>query len=121
MATSAAVESLIGSLDAVTKKALKAIFDYVLKNLRVGRPGHQEPSENFQASFVEGTTASVANQEFSILHGRDSAPYLAIPVVDLGTIGSKVVDLTVTRAADGSRVYFSSSVTDAPIRLLLEG
>lgn len=121
MATSTLVESLLGALDSDVRKAFKQVFDYVLKNLRLGRPGHQAPSENLQASFVEGRTALVANEEFSILHGRESAPYLAIPVLDVGTVGSSVVPLVVTRAADVSRIYLSSSETDAPFSLLVEG
>lgn len=121
MATSALVESLLGGLDADTRKALKAAFDYTLKNLRIGRPGHQEPSENLQASFVEGVTPGIANTEFSILHGREQAPYLAIPVLALDAEGARIVPLIVARAADSSRIYLTSSETDAPFLLLIEG
>lgn len=121
MATSTLVESLSGGLDAGLRRALKAIFDYVLKNLRFGRPGDQEPTENFQASYVEGTTHNTPGTEFSILHGRGSAPYLVIPVLDVQTVGSQVVPLAVTRAADSKRIYLTSTIADAPVVLYVEG
>lgn len=120
MATSSVIETYSGGLDAAIKSALKKIFDYVLKNVRFGRPGHQDSSENFSGSFVEGTTHAVANTEFSIEHGRDTAPYLAIPVLDLNTVGSRIPPLQVTQAADGRRIYLSSSETDVAISLYLE-
>ena len=121
MASMGAVQSAIGALPADLKRALTTIFEYVLKNWRFGRPSDRAPSENFQGSFVEGTTHGTTNTEFSIEHGRGTAPYLAIPVRNLQAVGSKVVDLTVTRAADTRRVYFKSTVTSAPITLYLEG
>lgn len=121
MATTPGVQAIIGGLEPDLKKVLVRVFDYVLKNLRIGRPGHQEPSENLQASFVEATTAAVANTEFSILHGRANVPYLAVPVLDLQAVGSKIVPLEVTRAADVNRIYLKSSETSKPISLLVEG
>lgn len=120
MAVIGGVEALVGGLDSLIKKALIAVFDYVLKNLRFGRPGHQEKTENFQASYVEGTTHSTADTEFSILHGRETAPYLAIPVLDLQAVGSRMPVLEVTRAADANRIYLSSPEEDIPITLYLE-
>ena len=121
MASMGQIQSAVGSLPSDQKRALTNIFEYVLKNWRFGRTSNQAPSENFQGSFVEGTTHQTTNTEFSIEHGRGSAPYLAIPVLNLQAVGSKVVDLTVTRAADTRRVYFKSTVTSAPITLYLEG
>jgi len=121
MATSTIVESQTGGLESGLRRALKAIFDYVLKNLRFGRPGATEPSENFQANFVEGTTHSVAGTEFTVVHGRESAPYLAIPVLDLQTVGSRVVPLEVTKAADARRLYLKSTIASAAFTLYVEG
>ncbi len=120
MAVSTYVESLLGGLDRDTKRALKTVFEYVLRNLRFGRPDHQVPSENFQAYFVEGRTAAVANEEFTIVHGLAQAPYLAVPVLDLQAVGASSVPLEVTRAADGVRIYLKSATVDAPITLLVE-
>lgn len=99
------------------------IFTEVLKNFRIGHPqGSQpDPSVNFSAGFFQGTTAAIADQEFSIAHGFGRVPYLAIPVLPLDQIGSTLPALTVARAADDKRVYFSSSVTHAPFTVFLEG
>lgn len=115
------VETIVGSLEAQTKKAIIAIFEYVLKNLRWGRPGNQERAENLAGVFLTGTTHAVANTEFSIEHGLESAPYLLIPVLDLQTANSELVPLTVTQPADGRRIYLSSSETSAPFTVLVEG
>lgn len=120
MAVIGGVEALVGGLDSLIKKAIIAIFDYVLKNLRFGRPAHQTKAENFQASYVEGTTHATADTEFSILHGRETAPYLALPVLDLGAIGSRTPVLEVTKAADANRIYLSSPEEGVPFTLYLE-
>jgi hypothetical protein len=120
MATSAYTDALLGGVDAALRRALKAVFDYVLRNLRFGRPEHQTPTENFQLYYVTGRTATVADTEFSIAHGLGQAPYLAIPVLDLQSVGASTVPLEVSRAADGVRIYLKSSEADAPITLLVE-
>lgn len=119
MAKPEGVQALIGGLDPDLKKVIVRVFDYVLKNLRLGRPEGQ--SENLQANFVTGTTASIANTAFSVLHGRESAPYLAVPVLDLQTTGSRTPPLEVTQAADGVRIYLKSSETSKAFVLLVEG
>ena len=120
MATAGFVEALLGSLDANTRKAFRAVFDYILRNLRIGQPIHGTPSENFQGYFYEATTDAVANTEFSIAHGLGKTPYLVLPVLPLNTVGAKIVPLTVTRAADASRIYLSSSATSAAVVLYVE-
>lgn len=122
MATSSYIEQLTGGLDGKTKKALKLIFDYVLKGgLRFGRPDTATASENFTAAFYEATTDSVADTEFSIEHGFGRVPYMVIPVLPLDTPDARIVPLTVTQAADSKRIYLSSSETSAAIRLYVEG
>ena len=121
MANRGAIQQAIGPLQSDLRKSLTAIFDYVLKNWRFGRPGDQVPAENFKGVFLQATTPAVANTEFSIEHGLETAPYLVIPVLDLNVINSRAVDLTVTRAADSRRVYFSSTVTGAAITVFVEG
>jgi hypothetical protein len=122
MATSSYIDTLIGGLEAGTKKAIKAAFDYVLKGgLRFGRPEDATASENFTAAFYEATTDAVANTEFSIAHGFGRAPYLVIPVLPLDTPDARIVPLKVTQAADTKRIYLSSSETSAAIRLYVEG
>ena len=85
--------------------------------------GHATPrtrTENFQLYTVEGTTAAVADTEFTIAHGLGKAPYLLIPVLPLDAVNATLVPLTVTRLPDASRIYLSSPVTGATFRAFLE-
>lgn len=121
MANIGAIQYVTGKLSSDIRKALDDIFGYALKNWRFGRPGDQVASENFKAVFLEATTHASADTEFSIEHGLETTPYLCIPVLNLSDVNCRIVDLKVTRAADDRRVYLSSSVTSAPIRLYVEG
>lgn len=120
MATPEYVIAQLGVIQPDLKRVFGDVFRYVLANLRLGRIAHQTRAENVQAYFLTGTTPSVADTEFSIEHGLGTAPYTLLPVLDLQTVGSQLVPLTVTRAADGNRIYLSSSATDAPIAVLIE-
>jgi hypothetical protein len=120
MATSAYVESLMGGLSADVRRAFRSVFDYVLGNLRFGPCDDATRTENFQLYAFEATTPAVANTEFSIAHGLKDAPHLVIPVLRPGNVGEKIVDLAVTRVADGERIYLKSSVASAPICVLIE-
>jgi hypothetical protein len=115
--------SKLNGLDVATKKALTALFTELVPNTRFGHPkGEQpDPSKNFGGGFFQGTTSAVADREFSITHGFGRAPYLAIPVLPLDQVGSQIPLLTVTRAADDKRVYFSCPDTDVPFTIFLEG
>ena len=97
------------------------MFTHILGNLRLGVPEHQARAENFQAYWLQSTTASDTS-EVSIAHGLPSAPHYAIPVLELDHVGSRVGGLTVSRAADGQRVYVKADAgsTNAPILLLVE-
>ncbi len=99
------------------------ILTDILTNLRFGHPTGEsrDPALNFGAGFFAGTTAAVANTEFSIAHNFGRTPYLAIPVLPLDQIGSEIVPLRVTKAADNRRVYLSSSVEGAAVTLFIEG
>lgn len=110
----------MGGVDPDLKRVIVRIFDYVLNNLRIGRPDAMTRSENVQAYFLTGTTPSVANTEFSIAHGLSQPPYVAIPVLDLQTAGVQSPRLTVSRAADANRIYLKSPDTDAPFTILVE-
>jgi hypothetical protein len=121
MATTSYVSTLIGGLKSDLKRALEAVFDYVLTNLRFGRCASGTRAENFQLYGLDGTTHGTPDTEFSIAHGLGRAPYLLIPVLPLDTVGAEIVPLRVTRAADASRIYLASSVADADIRVLVEG
>lgn len=84
-----------------------------------GRPLGQ--SVNHRLVFLEGTTHATANTEFSIQHGLNRIPYaLHLQSLPLDVTGVSMVPLTVTRVADAERVYLSSSVEGATIRVAVE-
>ena len=116
------LQSLMGSVPPDVKRALTEIFNYVLKAIRFGRAtGAQAPSENFAGHLYTATTPGVGDQEFSIPHRFNAPPYLAIPVLALDAVNSTLPPLTVTKPADGSRVYLKSSVTNATFTIYVEG
>jgi hypothetical protein len=120
MATPGYVESLIGNLPTEHRAAWKRVMDYVLRNLRFGPVVHQTRAENFQAYYLTGTTPATANVAFSIAHGLGRAPYLLVPVLDVGSVNSQVVPLMVTQAADAQRIYLSSPSTSAAFAMMVE-
>ena len=119
MADIGSVEAEFGSLPPDHKRALVAAFRYVLRNLSFGAVEHQKPATNFQAYYLTTTTASVANTEFSVAHGLGGAPHMLIPVLDVSAVGSQIVPLTVSRAADDKRIYLKSSSTSAALAVLV--
>lgn len=121
MATTGYVEQLIGPVEGGLKSVLKRVFDYVLAEVRFGRPDDQGKSENFYGHFYWGTTPASAGTEFTIAHGKGRTPYLLIPVLPLDTVGNQLVPLEVTRAADATRVYLKSTATSAPFVVMIEG
>src|SRR4051812_8271340 len=121
MANLGLIETKLNSLPTTLRALFVDVFRGFLKDLRFGHPADMTPSENFGGHFYEATTASVADTEFTVAHEFGRVPYLAFPVLDLNTVGSRIVPLKVTRVADDKRIYLSSSVTSAPIMLFLEG
>ena len=121
MAIQGYVEALLGGLEANTKRALTEVFRYVLPNGRFGPVEHQTKTDNFQGYYVSSTSDS-STGEFSIVHGLGRTPYLLIPVLPLDVVGARTIPLTVTRAADGQRVYLKTEAgsTSAPLNLYLE-
>lgn len=120
MASKGFVTSMLNSLEDGVKRILNPTFEYVMDNLRFGHPDVGARAENFQIFFFSGVTSSVANQEFSIEHGLNLTPQLLLPMMPLDVIGAQYVPLTVTRAADGRRVYLSSPTTSATVYVGLE-
>ena len=82
-------------------------------------PANQKAT-NFRLYFQTSTTAAVSNAEFSIAHAMDSAPHLAIPVLDLSQPGAKIVPIEVVRAADSKRLFLRSTSTGANVSFLVE-
>ena len=120
MAHRSYVESLFGPLPPEQRAIWKRVWDYVLTGLQFGPAVHQTRAMNHQSYYLTGTTHATANTEFSIAHGLGRIPYLAIPVLPLTSSGVSLVPLTVPRAADGQRVYLSSSSTGATVWVLVE-
>lgn len=122
MADPGYVNSLLNTLETSAKRTLTAAFTYVLGNLTFGpMDDARRKATNFLLYRYDATTSSVVNQEFSIAHGLGRAPVNIIPVVRAQEIGSRLVRLEVTRAADAQRVYLSSPDTNAAFTVLLEG
>ncbi len=120
MANPGYIKGLLGFLPSDSRRVFGVIFDYLLGNLRVGLPGHQKRAENLAWVQLDGTTPAVADTEFSIEHGIETAPRVLFPCVDLTTVGAKLIPLSVTRAADNRRVYLSNSSTSAAFTVFVE-
>lgn len=124
MADLSSLLSKLSGLDAPIKKAFTTILTEQVPDTRFGHPTGDNASDaakNFGGAFFQGTTASVANTEFSITHGFGRVPYLAIPVLPLDQVNTRAVDLKVTKAADNKRIYLSSSVVSAAFTIYCEG
>lgn len=110
---------------AVPDPTIRQILTEIVEELAgktgitMGDPDHQRKATNLRAYFQVSTTAT-STGEFSIRHGLNTAPTVAIPVIDLGQPGASLVPLEVTRAADGQRVYLKSTSTSARVTLLVE-
>lgn len=113
MASRGYINSLLNKLPADQRTVFTLIFDEVLRQFRLGT---DRKAENLAWFEVESTTASVANTEFSILHGMSDIPTRFIPSLKLDSVGAQLVPLVVSRAADARRVYFKSSSTSAVIQ-----
>src|SRR5262245_30520052 len=115
------VESLFGGLDPDLKRVLIEAFREVMLNGRLGPIDHQVKSENFQAFYVNSTTAA-STGEFSIVHGMGRTPYLMKIVTDLSAVGAGTPTLRVSRAADGQRIYLKADAgsTSLPFTVYLE-
>lgn len=122
MASLDQVESDVNSLPTDQRPAFRRIFTEILTQLRFGHPkGMQpDPALNFGGGFFHGTTAASAGDEFTIAHGFGRVPSLAIPILLLDTVGSSTVPLTVSRAADDKRLYFTSTETGVPVSVYVE-
>jgi len=114
------LEAIVGGLEDKTKKTMVELLRALVPFLRFG-PLDSAKAENFNGFNVTSTTAT-STSEFSIEHGMGRAPYRAMPVIDLSVVGSRLVPLTVTRAADARRVYVKteSGFTNAEFSLYVE-
>lgn len=117
MAVISYIATLLGGIDSDLRRVLLPCFRYVLDNWRLGDAPR---AQNAQWYKIETTTSSVASQEFSVAHGLDALPHWIVPVLNCHNVGDQLVPLTVTRAADGQRLYLSSTVASAPITIYVE-
>lgn len=115
------IERELKSLPANLQPALQRIFQAIVKEGRFGHPADLEPMQNFSGHWYESETPSIAGTEFTVAHQFGRSPYLLVPVLALDVVGSRIVPLEVTRAADEKRIYLKSTIADAPILFGLEG
>jgi hypothetical protein len=120
MASKGYVESQLNRLEAKLRNVMVQVFTHVLDNLQIGGVAHQEKAINFRWIRLDSTTATTANEEFSIVHGAGQMPLYLIPLMPLDSSGAWVPRLKVTRAADASRIYLSSPDTNAQFTMLME-
>jgi hypothetical protein len=123
MAALGTVENEIKTLPANLQPTMLRIFRAFLRDLRFGHPTGEtnDPLVNFGGAFLYGTTPSAPGDTVTIAHGFGRTPYLAIAGLRLDAVGSSIVPLTVQRAADDKRIYLTSTESDAPFTLLVEG
>lgn len=117
MANKGYVSSLLNSLGTDLKRIFDLVFIEVMDHAELGG---SNKATNFNWYKVSSTTHATANTEFSFTHGLPSTPKWLIPVVDLSASGSQLVPLTVSKAADGKRVYLKSASTGAVFTCYLE-
>src|SRR5687767_10357647 len=91
MAAIGGLLALIGGLETNTKRVMTELINAAFPNLRGGPVDHQTKLENFQRYYVNSTTNSTANDQFSVVHGMGRAPYAMRPVLPLDQIGAKTV------------------------------
>jgi hypothetical protein len=121
MADQGNVDTMLYGFPVPEQRILRAIFAYILKDVRFGRAEAGEPSQNMGGGFFRATTPAIADTEFTVAHTFGHPPYLLIPVLPLNVVSAKIVRLTVSRAADSSNVYLKSPDASAPITVYLEG
>jgi len=111
------VATLLNALPGDLKKVLVPAFDYVQDSFRLGTSPR---ATNAMWYRIETTTHADAGSEFSVRHGLGTAPHTLIPVLDLTAQNAQLVPLTVSKSADGTRVYLTSTSTSAPVTFFVE-
>jgi hypothetical protein len=121
MADSGQIKALAGGLESAVKKSITAMFEYVLGDIRVGLPGHKKRATNLRWVQLNSTTHAVANTEFTVEHGLGRMPSVIFTgVLDLNAVNTSTPTLTVSRAADGNRLYLKSPSTSVPFTFFIE-
>ena len=117
MASKGFINALLNGLPGEVRKVLNPAFEHVMDTWRLGTADKAANAAWYRFSL---TTSSAAGTEFSIEHGLNQIPTLLIPVLPLDSTGVSMVPLTVSRAADGRRVYLTSTSTSAERTVFLE-
>ena len=125
MATSSQAKALLGGIEADLKKALFKVVEYVFdRNFAFGPMDTdvaQTATTNFSGRYLKVTTAATANQEVAIAHGLGRIPNVCWQVLSPSAVNGRFIgDLTITRAADATRIYVSSVSTSATVFFYLE-
>lgn len=121
MASLGYMEALIAPLPLPVKQPIQNFIRGTMTQLRFGAPDDDAiKTENMGGALLPLVTSATANGEVAVAHRLDRIPRLAIPVLRLSTVNSTIPDLTVTRAADRTYVYVSSSEQEASVWLYVE-
>lgn len=106
--------------DPTTRSVMLQIIELGFGNLTFGGvDSDDKKATNFRLYFQPSMTAASTGQ-FTIAHGMESTPHLAIPVLDLTQPGATLVPIEVVRAADSKRLYLKSTSTNAKVAFLVE-
>ncbi len=117
MASKGRIDAALNALPQELRVPLRDALYYMMDAWKVGSGAR---AENAQWYRVTSTTSSVTLEEFTVAHGLGAAPLQVFPVLDLTQIGSQLVTLQVTRAADAQFVYLRSASTSAVFTILIE-
>jgi len=125
MATSSYAKTLLGGLQADLRRAMGEVLDYLLNNSIAFGPIESDQTltktTNMSGRYVKLTTSTTAGVECSAAHGLGRAPNVVWQVTTPTLVNSRFIgDLTVTRAADAQRVYFTSTTAGATVFLYAE-
>jgi len=120
MADKGTVELLLNVLPTEQRRPIGDAIKHVMETWRHGQPDEGKRATNGQWYLRSSTTPSTANTEFSIVHGLSAAPTAIYPVLFLSEVGSQLVPLQVSRAADTVRIYLTSSSTSAAFSVWVE-
>lgn len=112
MADKGYVKTLINGIpEERSRQLIASAFDEVLDNFRVGPIEHAKRATNGQSYFFQAVTAAVSSGEFTIRHGQGQTPLWLRPILPLDSVNVTMPAVTVTRAADETRIYLKSPST----------
>ena len=121
MADIGALRSLAKSIpDATTRSVMLQIIELGFGGLTFGAADSDDRKATNFRLYHTGSTTAASTGLFTVAHGMDTTPHLAIPVLDLSQPGATLVPVEVVRAADGKRLYLKSTSTGARVSFLVE-